>query len=275
MRFFLLRMLPKSLSSKLLGKLSSTLIHPKLLLKFIKGYCAYYQVDLSVVKKPLEEMKNFDEFFTRELKDGARPIDKNKGSIVSPVDGVISEFGELGPGFLTQTKGVLYSLADLVGSSLALEFLGGFYLTIYLSPSHYHRIHSPIAGKVNEYSCFSGSLWPVNELGIQNVGSLLCQNERILTLLENPKGKVALIKVGATIVGKISLTYSDLKTNTGYKTKLGVKVKPEKTYEKGEEVATFHIGSTVILLFQKNQISPHQLEKGKQILMGQKIATYL
>jgi len=113
------------------------------------------------------------------------------------VDGKLAQFGPITDGLLTQTKGVFYSLVDLVGESMAAEFLEGYFLTLYLSPADYHRIHAPVAGTVRRFSYFSGQLWPVNEIGIRHVAGLFSVNERLITPLESPAGLVAVIKVGA------------------------------------------------------------------------------
>ncbi len=271
MKYLFLRLLPKNLVSRLVGLLSDIRFPRPFLRTVIYLYCRFYDVRLEEMKLSLEEMENFNAFFVRELKPGSRPIDQNPKSVISPVDGTISEFGNIENGLLVQTKGVLYSLADLVGKKDAVLYDKGYFVTIYLCPADYHRIHTPIAGKVNRFSYFSGNLWPVNNLGVQNVGGLFALNERIITPIEGVKGTVALIKVGATVVGRIKVNFNDLSSNSGKKTQLQLPVIPAKQYKKGDEIGRFELGSTVILLFEKDRFTPEDLYNGKKIQLGQVI----
>lgn len=272
MKYLFLKLLPKNLISKLLGKLAELKLPSPLLITIIQIYSQIYKVNLKEIKNDsLDRFETFNAFFTRELKPGLRPIDKDEDSIVSPVDGTVAEFGIIEDGLLLQSKGVYYSAYDLVGKKHAKLFKDGYFITIYLSPSDYHRIHTPVAGKVNEFSYFSGNLWPVNELGVRNVGGLFSLNERIVTSLVGDCGTVGLVKVGATVVGKIKLDYSDLSSNSGEKTQLHLPVFPPKSYEKGAEIGRFQLGSTVILLFEKDRFKPEDLFHGQKVQMGQVI----
>lgn len=275
MRYLFLKLLPKNLVSKALGKLADIELPSPFLSSLIKIYCQFYAVNLKEMKKSsLSSFKTFNEFFTRELKEGVRPVDQEESSVVSPVDGTVAEFGEIEDGLLLQTKGVYYSTADLVGVRNSEQFQGGYFITLYLSPSDYHRIHTPVAGKVREFSYFSGNLWPVNEFGVENIGGLFSLNERIVTSLESSAGMVGIVKVGATVVGKIKLDYSDLSSNSGENTQLHLPVFPAKTYGKGDEIGLFQLGSTVILLFQKDSFNPKDLFHGKKIKMGEVIGQF-
>ena len=271
MRYQLIKLLPKNLLSRMAGVLADTQLPRPLLQSFLKGYVKFYQVRLEEVEHPVGQMKNFTEFFTRSLKDGARPIDPDPKTVVSPVDGKLAQFGPITDGLLTQTKGVFYSLVDLVGESMAAEFKDGYFLTLYLSPADYHRIHAPVEGTVRRFSYFSGQLWPVNEIGIRHVAGLFSVNERLITPLESEAGLVAVIKVGATVVGKITTAYSDLTSNSGRSTVLNLPIEPSRHFHKGEELAQFQLGSTVILLFQKGRFSPQGLEPDQKLRMGQRI----
>jgi len=271
MRYQLIKLLPKSLLSRLAGVLADSKLPSPLLRSFLKLYSQFYKVRLDEVAKPLSQMENFTQFFTRELKDGARKIHPEANGVVSPVDGKIAEFGPIADGLLTQTKGVYYSLVDLVGEAMAKEFESGYFLTIYLSPADYHRIHAPVAGTVSRFSYFSGQLWPVNEIGVRHVAGLFAVNERLVTPMESDAGLVAVIKVGATVVGKITAAYTDVVSNQGTSTVLNLPISPSRAFEKGEEIGQFQLGSTVILLFQKNRFTPVDLAPGKALQMGQLI----
>ncbi len=236
---------------------------------FIKFYSHVYNVNLEEVKKPIDQFKTFNEFFTRELKENAREIDTQPGAIVSPVDGTIAEFGDIKNNLLVQAKGIFYSCLDLVGEETAKLFEDGYFITLYLSPSDYHRIHSPITSELKEFSYFSGNLWPVNDIGVENVGGLFAINERIVSMLDSEAGKVAVVKVGATVVGRITLNYSELRSNQGNDTLVRLPVVPPKKYKAGDEIGQFQLGSTVILLFQKNQFKPEGLSRQKKVKMGE------
>lgn len=273
MKYLFLKLLPKNLISRLLGVLSNLQFPSPILISFIHLYSSIYKIQLSDLKVPADSMKTFNEFFTRELKPELRPIDATPNGVVSPVDGTIAEFGNIEHGLLVQTKGVLYSLSDLVGKEDAKLFDQGYFITIYLSPADYHRIHTPVSGKIKRFSYFSGNLWPVNSFGVQNIGGLLSLNERIVSPVESENGTVGVVKVGATIVGKISVDYNKLCSNKGKNSQINLPVYPVKEYQKGEEIGKFQLGSTVILLFEKNRFTPYELSKKGKVKMGHLIGT--
>jgi len=271
MKYLLFYLLPKNLISRLAGYLADIKLPSPLLLSVIRIYSGFYRIKLSDMKIPANQMNTFNEFFTRELKPELRPIDPKPNSIVSPVDGTIAEFGPIQHNLLIQTKGIHYSLNDLVGDELAQRFENGFFVTIYLSPSDYHRIHSPIKGKVAFFNYFSGNLWPVNQFGVNQIGGLFALNERIVTPIEGDFGTIGLVKVGATVVGKIKVRFSDVTSNTGKKTQLSLPIDPPQMFDKGEEIGKFQLGSTVILLFEEHQASLDNLQRGFKIRMGEEI----
>lgn len=271
MKYLFLRLLPKNVLSRFAGTLSDLHLPPTLLASLIQIYCRIYKIQTDQAKIPISKFKSFNAFFTRELKAELRPIDNNIDSIVSPVDGEIAEQGHIKQGFLIQTKGILYSLENLVGEQSAQLFSGGYFVTFYLNPADYHRIHAPVAGTVQRFSYFSGNLWPVNRFGVKHISGLFALNERIVTPIENDLGVIAIVKVGATIVGKISLDYYDFTTNQRKSTQINLPIIPGKKYAKGAEIGRFQLGSTVILLFEKDKFKPDGLLVGKKIRMGQVI----
>lgn len=273
MRYLLLSLLPKNLLSRLAGILADLELPTPILSSLIQLYSQIYKVKLHEMKAPIGSMRSFNDFFTRELRPELRPIDPAPGSVVSPVDGKIAEYGTIEQGLLVQAKGILYSLSDLVGEKTAAVFKDGYFLTIYLSPADYHRIHLPISGKIRKFSYFSGNLWPVNSFGVQQIGGLFSLNERIVTPIEGNHGVVGLIKVGATIVGKIKLDYSSLSSNSKKPTQLDLPVIPSRVYRKGDEIGRFQLGSTVILLFEKNKFKPANFLPESPIKVGQVLGT--
>ena len=273
MRYLLLRLLPKNLLSRLAGILSDIELPTPVLSSLIQLYSQLYSVKLHEMKTPIGSMKTFNDFFTRELRPELRPINLTPGSVVSPVDGKIAELGTIEQGLLVQAKGILYSLSDLVGKKSAKIFENGYFLTIYLSPADYHRIHLPVSGKIRKFSYISGNLWPVNNFGVKQIGGLFSLNERIITPIEGEQGVVGLVKVGATIVGKIKLDYSDLSSNSNKTTQLNLPIVPEKVYRKGDEIGRFQLGSTVILLFEKDKFQPADILPGTLVKVGQTIGS--
>ncbi len=275
MKYILFKLLPKNLLSRIAGYLADKRLSKGLLQSIIHVYANIYKIRLDELKIPVHEMTSFNQFFTRELKKGLRPVDRGAKSLVSPVDGTIAEFGKIESGLLVQTKGILYSLYDLVGDREGKLFEGGQYMTIYLSPANYHRIHFPVAGSVKKFSYFSGNLWPVNNFGVNFVGGLFALNERIVTPIECKWGTVGVVKVGATIVGKIKLNYDSLVSNNGQETKLDLPVFPARAFKKGAELGRFQLGSTVILLFQKNQVLLSNIPREMEVKMGQKLGEFI
>ncbi len=273
MRYLLLRLLPKNLISRLAGVLADLELPAPALSSLIQLYCQFYSVKRHEIKTPVGSMRTFNDFFTRELRPELRPIDQTPDSVVSPVDGTIAEFGRIEQGLLVQTKGILYSLIDLVGKESAAVFKEGYFVTIYLSPADYHRIHVPISGKIRNFSYFSGNLWPVNSIGVKQIGGLFALNERIVTPIEGDQGIIGLVKVGATIVGKIKVNYSDLSSNSKNPTQLNMPIIPERAYRKGDEIGRFQLGSTVILLFEKGKFKPIGIKPEKPVKLGQMIGT--
>ena len=273
MKYLFLKLLPKNLFSKLMGHLAEIKAPAPLLESVIRTYADFYKIDLNEMKKPLSEINCFNEFFTRELKDGLRPVDEAADSLTSPVDGTIAEYGAIKDGLLIQTKGIYYSLSDLVGPKDAETFDDGYFMTIYLSPADYHRIHTPFQGEVNRFSYFSGNLWPVNHFAVENIGGLFSINERIFTPLETAKGLIGMIKVGATVVGKIKTTYHPLESNDNKGTKCDLPVTPSRTFAKGQEIGRFQLGSTVILLMEKGRFKEGSISRGQKVKMGEAIGT--
>lgn len=237
----------------------------------INHFIKKYKVNMSEsLGGSAENYCDFNAFFTRLLKPQLRPIAKN---VVSPVDGEISERGEIHDGQLVQAKGHYFKLADLLGGDLELAsfFENGSYGTFYLSPKDYHRVHMPISGQLKTMIHIPGKLFSVNQRTARNIPELFAKNERVVTVFETEKGKVAVILVGAMIVASIGTQWAGLVTPPR---KFGIQ---RWTYddiflEKGEEMGYFQLGSTVIVLFQSNQMKWNPaLKNGYLVKMGQQI----
>lgn len=264
--------LPKRTVSRLVGRFARS----RLSRRVIPLYIRRFDIDLSQVEKPVQEYNTLLDFFVRGLKPGARPIDPDEQSVVSPVDGTVYQEGRIHKGTLLQAKGVTYSLEGLLGGNkeAAKCFEGGQFVTIYLSPRDYHRIHAPIKGRVFGFSYIPGALYPVNKLGLNYVRGLFAKNERLITYLESAAGKIAVVKVGATNVGSIKVTYdSNICTNRVRPSLEHREYQEVPELNKGEELGRFEFGSTVILLFESNMVRwCTDMEPGSFLKMGEPIA---
>lgn len=239
----------------------------------VKWFAQHYGVNLDEAELPLDAYPNLHSFFTRRLKESVRPVDQSPDVVVSPVDGVVSENGEIRDGQLTQVKGRNYPLVGLMGGEVeAAPFQGGTWITIYLSPRHYHRIHSPVAGDIVKYDHIPGELWPVNEPSVRSVPELFCVNERLTTYVRLDDGsEVAVIKVGAVGVGHISLSYAECRTNLAGQTRTQKVFDPPIPVARGGELGTFELGSTVILVFPPGKVSLEVPPVGSELIMGRRI----
>lgn len=255
----ILRILPKRHMSWFVGQLVHAPFPAILANAILRFFVQNYPVNLNEAEKELAEYPTLGDFFVRNLKPGVRPM---APGVVHPVDGVIAEFGSLDEDKLLQVKGRYYSVNDLVrDDALAGRFIGGSFVTYYLAPQDYHHIHSPVDGEVVDFSHIPGSLWPVNDWGVHNIDGLFVANERIVSVIESEFGRVLLIKVGATNVGSISLEYDGLITNrlqdlTFSRREVSHrKLESPYTMARGQRVATFHMGSSVVLVFEPNKVT--------------------
>ncbi|MBO8164764.1 MAG: phosphatidylserine decarboxylase [Brevibacillus sp.] len=266
-----LHRLPQNAMSRTMGKITAS----RFSRLAIRRYVQHYKIDVSSIEKPLHEYRTLKEFFTRRLKPGARPIAPGPEVVVSPVDGTVSQMGDIQRDTLIQAKGKLFNLVDLLGDDtrMASRFQGGTFITIYLSPRDYHRIHMPVDGNLERYTYLPGRLYPVNQVGVEHVDQLFTRNERLITYIRSKTaGCVALIKVGALFVGSVRVTYCKAKTNVPRGKQVTEPIAAAPFYEKGEELGWFEFGSTVILLFEKGRITWEEgLEVGSPLLMGQRI----
>ncbi|MFH0946182.1 MAG: archaetidylserine decarboxylase [Planctomycetota bacterium] len=271
----ILRYCPRNLISRLFGGVARC-TWPRFLARgMIRSWAGRFEVDLEEADRPLEEYPSLLAFFTRELKPGARPVAGGEELLVSPVDGRLGAFGEIEGGRLIQAKGMEYSLAALLGAdAAAAPFLGGKFLTLYLSPRDYHRIHSPAAGRIRESLYEPGTLWPVNPPAVATIPSLFAVNERVTARIDTERGEVAVVMVGATNVGSIRLTYADFVTNRGAGRRVLQHV-PPVLVERGDPIGIFQLGSTVVLLVGHSGFQwSGDLEPGQFHRMGGGLGRY-
>ena len=203
------RMTPKYLLTRLAGVLARNELG-SLTTWAITKFISKYGIDMSEAQKEKpEDYKTFNEFFTRDLKDGARPICPEENRLCMPVDGTIAEFGDITQGRIVAAKGQDYSFRVLVGGNDedAAVFKDGKFICIYLSPANYHCIHMPIDGTLKKMLFVPGKYYSVNPTYVKTISELFTKNERAVCLFDTPAGPMAMVLVGATIVGSISTGY--------------------------------------------------------------------
>jgi len=268
---------PTCLISRIFGFITRISVSQKLLKPIIEWYCGKFDVNIKECIIPKDGFKTFDEFFTRKLKPKARVIATGPKTVISPVDALIYEFGTINYTSIIQAKGVDFSIRDLVPSETANNFLDGMFITLYLSPGDYHRIHSPVAGKIIGYFNIPGRLFTVQEYMVNKLKGLFSKNERLISYIQTTKSLVAVCKIGAMNVGRISVNYADVITNKTFRKKEEIFYNKEqiKSIKTGDEIGMFHLGSTVILLFPKNSVKFSGIQPGTKVKMGQKIGNLL
>lgn len=248
---------------------------------FINTFIKQYGIDMSEAANPdPASYANFNDFFTRALKPGARTIVEGDKTVACPADGAVSQLGDIEAGRIFQAKGHDFGLKELLGgdSSLEEEFQHGKFSTIYLSPKDYHRVHMPFTGTLRSMTYIPGKLFSVNPATVNNVDNLFARNERVSCIFDTEFGPMAVVLVGAMIVASIETVWAGLVTPP--RSKLTTWTYPsegEKAIQlnKGDELGRFKLGSTVILCFPKDSIEwEASLLEGSTTRMGQLIADY-
>ncbi len=246
----------------------------------IKFVINKFNVDMSQVENPdINSFEHFNAFFTRAMKADARPVNEpdNTNKYCSPVDGRVSQFGDINNDNLMQAKGIDYSLLELVGGKqdLAEQFSGGHFSTIYLSPRDYHRIHMPAGGTLKSMTYVPGRLFSVADKLVQNLPNLFNRNERVVCIFDTDNGPLAVILVGAIFVGCMDTvwagTVSPPHRSSVERTDYDNETAP--TLNKGEEMGRFNMGSTVILLWPDQGMNwAEDFTVGASVKMGKHIA---
>jgi phosphatidylserine decarboxylase len=244
-----LKWLPRKLMSRFIG----WVVHfkaPFVHMIGVRIFAWYYNINVEEAEKSLDEYHTIGDLFTRRLKHGLRPI--SHAWAVHPCDSEIIQHGHIKDGTLIQAKGLNYELKKLTEDEHALDKYGeGYFVTYYLCPTDYHRVHSPVHGFVKHVMYRSGDLWPVNMPAINNVQNLYVVNERLVVEMATEYGPVGVVMVGATNVGSMSLAFDPkIRTNRGEQS-IVHDYKPPVEIVKGEELGIFHMGSTVIVLYSE------------------------
>jgi len=245
----------------------------------IKLFISVFDVDMSLANNPdPESYSSFNTFFTRELSTESRPISLDEKTILSPVDGAVSQAGNIQNDTIIQAKGKSYTLKDLlVEDELVTMFTGGTFATLYLSPKDYHRIHMPVSGQLKRMIYVPGKLFAVNSHTVRVVDSVFARNERVINIFNTDTGAMAMVMVGALNVGSMDTVWA------GEITPAKNRVINDMQYsegdvrlQQGQEMGRFNMGSTVILLFPKDvmQWSAGMLAD-KAIVMGESIGSVI
>lgn len=248
-------LIPQHVLSVMMHRLTQSK-RPWLKQRLIRFVASKYQVDMTdAANSDLDSYASFNAFFTRSLKSGSRPLEGDQSVVVSPVDGVISQLGDITDQQLIQAKGRRYRLDDLLAGDdlICQQLTGGQFATIYLSPRDYHRIHMPLAGRLLQMTYIPGKLFSVNPRTVRAVPNLFARNERLVTVFETAQGPMVLILVGAIFVGSMETVWSGQITPPyGSSIKRWHYDKDDLIQlEKGQEMGRFNMGSTVIVLLPK------------------------
>lgn len=258
--------IPKRLLSRLVGVIMRLPIPGPLRGIVLKGFASFFKINAQEAELPFKSYRSMDAFFTRKVKP--RQL---AGSVIHPVDGVMTERGEVKDGQALQAKGWPYSLAEFLGDeALAKRYEGGTFATYYLCPADYHRFHSPLSGELFSARHIPGMLWPVNEWSVHNIRRLFNLNERVVLNFKSPQGLWSYVAVGATNVGHITVTPDpSITTNRWmWHAPTDRTYTPALPVKAGDELGMFHLGSTVICIFEKG-LFPINDSGPKPVRMGE------
>jgi phosphatidylserine decarboxylase len=271
--------LPERAMSRSFGRLADIPLPHPVRRPILSSFARAFGIDLSEAEFPVEEYPSLNAFFVRRLREGARSWPRESDALVSPVDGIVGRFGTIDEGRALQAKGHGYSVGEMLADGReAKRFERGTFLTIYLSPRHYHRIHTPIPGTVSRATYVPGALYPVNAPAVMHIRGLFARNERLITYVDSQRGRVAVVAVGAYNVGRISAAFDPFWTGTGHDAWVTNRRTPaplDRSYPSpievaaGDEIMAFHLGSTIVLLLEPGSELRHDLTGGQEVRVGE------
>jgi phosphatidylserine decarboxylase len=283
----LLRRLPQGAFSRGFGRLADAPIPRALRPAVLGAFARAVGADVREAELPLDAYPTLNRFFTRGLKPGARSWPDDQTVVASPVDGAVGQLGTVREGRLIQAKGRLYDVGQLLeDEAAAARYEGGAFITLYLSPKDYHRIHAPVSGEIREARHVPGALLPVNAAAVAHLPELFARNERLIAHLDGPLGRVAVVAVGAYNVGRISAAFDPawnaapgagawVANRRGLKSAARV-YDPPVPVRRGDEIMTFHLGSTVVLVFEPGRVELlPTIHPGDPVRLGMPIARAL
>ena len=237
----------------------------------VRPFAAAFGIDLEEAEHGPDEYPTLAAFFTRRLRQGARPVDPCPGVLVSPVDGILSDCGRIEQGTAPLVKGTRLSFAELLGPSRAAPFMSGGFSVHYLSPRDYHWIHAPHEGRVTAWAHVPGDFYPVFPRSLDEFGCVFTKNERVITFMETSLGHLAVAKVAAMGVGNISLAYAAVSHDAG-RIQSHTELDEPCNLGRGDPLGIFHLGSTVVVAWENPAITPLNGTCGRHLKMGEAFA---
>lgn len=286
-----LRRLPQGALSRAFGWVADRRIPGPLRKPVLGGFARVTGIRMDEAERDVTEYSSVNRLFVRRLRPGVRDWPAEADVLASPVDGVVGQAGRIHQGILLQAKGLEYTVAELLGGDHGPEdpgegawaaetFTQGTFVTLYLSPRHYHRIHTPLPGAVVRATHIPGSLLPVNRPAVERIDRLFALNERLTAFLETALGPVAVVAVGAYNVGRISTAFDPAWSGRprSWITNRRDPLPRERRYDppvavaRGDEIMAFHLGSTVILLTREPLALEERVRPGEEVRAGQVLA---
>jgi phosphatidylserine decarboxylase len=265
-----------------MGRIADTPLPPRLRRPVLSAFARALRIDAAEAEHDLDAYPSINAFFVRRLRADARSWPGRDDLLASPVDGVVGQIGRITNGRLIQAKGRTYSAGDLLASAEeGRRYEGGAFVTLYLSPRHYHRIHTPTPGSVALARHVPGALLPVNRAAVNGVRDLFPRNERLVCYVDGALGRIAVVAVGAYNVGRISAAFDPAWSGEDgrWVTNQRVPPPPERRYDppvriaRGEEIMAFHLGSTVVLLVEPGRARlDAELAPGREVRLGSVLA---
>jgi phosphatidylserine decarboxylase len=283
-----LERLPQGALSRLAGRLADAPIPRPMRRAVHSAFSRAVGADPDEAELSLEEYPTLDAFFVRRLREGARPWRADPSGAGSPVDGVVGQVGTVSRGKLVQAKGLDYTAAELLDDTeLAARLDGGPFVTLYLAPRHYHRIHAPCRGRLVAARHVPGTLLPVNAPAVASVPRLFARNERLVCDLDGTPGEVAVVAVGATNVGRIESVFDPgwngprggVTNRRGAPNRRGRvadsrRYDPPLAVDAGDELMAFHLGSSVVVLFEAGRVLlDPRVVPGRELRVGDPLAS--
>ena len=265
---------PQEKLTRLVGKIAAS-EKPWLKQLFIDRFIKAYDVNMAeALHSDPTSYRSFNDFFTRALKPGARPLAADADAVLCPADGVVSAIGNITEDALIQAKGKTFSATALLGgdATRAMRFHNGTFATVYLSPKDYHRVHIPLAASLREMIYVPGKLFSVNQVTAEHIDNLFAINERVVCIFDTARGPMAVVLVGAMIVAAIETVWAG-RVAPGF---AGISVKSyapgQVNLDRGAELGRFLLGSTAIILFGAGMVEWQlELSNGPAVRMGQKL----
>ncbi len=272
--------LQTAVPARMLGKLVHRLARsrrPWLKNALIRSYAALFDIDESeMTAAHCVDYPSWNAFFTRELRPDARPIDPDPDAVCSPTDGAVQRAGAIIDGRMLQAKDMFFTTAKLLGiePAEAAGFDGGSFATIYLAPHNYHRVHAPLAGTLRQMNFIPGRRYSVNRATADAIPGLFARNERIACRFDGPGGPYWVVFVGAMNVASISTAWCGEVCSGGKPTITHYRHDHTPSFDKGDYIGHFNLGSTVILVFPRGAVSwAGDLEAGSPVRVGRRIGS--